>query len=536
MPTPNYTPLAPGQAPTYGTSGAGVAAYQQQLNQQNAGQAGWTPLTVDGFYGNLTQQAANFQPQQQGGAITPASLQPANPINVPTGNPQTTPPITQNVADTFLSTLDLNANEKAAQTSQESLVAKMLANIQNQQGESAYKSQLLQNSGLNTLKQDLQKYNSQILQKQAELNQSDIQLVNNMRNEERRDTLAPFAQMGQAKLAGDAAILRGLKTAEIGVLNALAIGKQGDIQLAKETIQEAVDAKYAPYKEQNALYKAQLEAIQPFLDKAEKKQAAAQTFKLNQAMKEIDKISDFQKTALSNAISNNAPQSIINKINNAKTIQEISSIGSQYLVSKADRLEQQLKGLQIAKASQELGTGSKTSKENASAAQQAQSKLDVINGALKNTGGMRGVVGPNALARAGFGNFNTFTGVEGDFIANINQLTNQETLTSLLDLKKAGGTLGALSEGEGKLLAQAATKINSWAQKDKAGNVTGYKTTEAAFKRELDTIKNLTKKAIIAAGGTPVEEPVTLDEWLGSVGNTLNSSNNLYSNAGYPIN
>lgn len=348
MPTPNYTPLAPGQAPTYGTSGAGVAAYQQQLNQQNAGQAGWTPLTVDGFYGNLTQQAANFQPQG-GGAITPASLQPTTPINVPTGNPPAAPSVTPNAADSFLSTLDLNANEKAAQTSQESLVAKMLQNIQNQQGESAYKSELLQGSGLNTLKQDLQKYNSQILQKQAELNQSDIQLVNNMRNEERRDTLLPFAQMGQAKLAGDAAIMRGLKTAEIGVLNALAIGKQGDIQLAKETIQEAVDAKYAPYKEQNALYKAQLEAIQPFLDKAEKKQAVAQQFKLNQAMKEIDKISDFQKKVLDNAIAAKAPDSVISAISKGKTIEEITKAGRNYLQSETDKLDLALKRAQLNK-------------------------------------------------------------------------------------------------------------------------------------------------------------------------------------------
>ncbi len=46
--------------PTYGSTGASVSAYQQQLNQQNAGQAGYVPLKVDGIYGPLTRAASQF--------------------------------------------------------------------------------------------------------------------------------------------------------------------------------------------------------------------------------------------------------------------------------------------------------------------------------------------------------------------------------------------------------------------------------------------------------------------------------------------
>lgn len=60
-----YTPLQPGQTPTLGTSGQGVAQLQTQLNTQNAGMPGWTPLEVDGIYGPLTQAGANFKPQSQ---------------------------------------------------------------------------------------------------------------------------------------------------------------------------------------------------------------------------------------------------------------------------------------------------------------------------------------------------------------------------------------------------------------------------------------------------------------------------------------
>ena len=46
--------------PVYGATGPSVSAYQQQLNQQNAGQAGYVPLKVDGIYGPLTRAASQF--------------------------------------------------------------------------------------------------------------------------------------------------------------------------------------------------------------------------------------------------------------------------------------------------------------------------------------------------------------------------------------------------------------------------------------------------------------------------------------------
>jgi hypothetical protein len=282
--------------------------------------------------------------------ITPASLQTQPQIQVPTPVPvMATPTQTNNVADTFLKTLDLTEAEQSAQKGQESLVNKMLENLNMLSGEQQFRSDLIQQSNVGQLRTELQGINSQILKKQAEIAQDDIQLVANMRAEERRDTLLPFAQMGQAKLAGDAAIMRGLKTAEVGVLNALAMGKQGDIALAKDLINEAVDAKYAPIRQQNEIAKLQLEAIQPFLSSAEKKQANAQTFKLNQAMKEIDRVSTFQSKILENAISMNAPQNVISKISQANSIEDITRAGQGYLRSKAEILEDRLKQAQLNK-------------------------------------------------------------------------------------------------------------------------------------------------------------------------------------------
>lgn len=56
-----YKPLAQGATPTLGTSGDAVKAFQTQLNTQNAGVVGYTPLKVDGLYGPLTQAASQFK-------------------------------------------------------------------------------------------------------------------------------------------------------------------------------------------------------------------------------------------------------------------------------------------------------------------------------------------------------------------------------------------------------------------------------------------------------------------------------------------
>lgn len=283
-----------------------------------------------------TPQGASTTPTPpQSGVITPASLQNnQTPIQVPQPNPSVPPtPSTQpTLAQNLLGSFDLTANEQAATNTQENLLAKMLDNINNLAGESAFRTQVTNESGLGQKKLELQNLNSQILQKQAEIQQSDIQLVANMRAEERRDTLLPFAQAGQAKLAGDAQIARALKMSEIGVLNAQVLAGQGNIELAQKTIDEAVAAKFAPYKEQNAVYEAQLKAIQPFLDKAEKKEAAAQKLKTDLSLRKLDKLESDEKLTQKLAIEagqNGAPKSLIDQALKARP-EEAARLLSKY--------------------------------------------------------------------------------------------------------------------------------------------------------------------------------------------------------------
>jgi len=130
-----------------------------------------------------------------------------------------------------------------------------------------------------------------------------------------------------------------------------------------------------------------------------------------------------------------------------------------------------------------------------------QENLNNIDLLIKHPG-LDSAVGPSWT---GFFTRNAVAGLEtgqkADFIAGVTQLIDQKTLDTLLNLKKAGGTLGALSEGEKAMLRSAASKIGTWEAKNKKGELIGYKVSEYFFKKELATIRRLTEKALKEAGG-----------------------------------
>jgi hypothetical protein len=111
-----------------------------------------------------------------------------------------------------------------------------------------------------------------------------------------------------------------------------------------------------------------------------------------------------------------------------------------------------------------------------------------------------GVIGPTWLTR--WSPVSTLTGSKAAFVGSVHQLISKETLDSLINLKKSGGTLGALSDQERVMLQNAATKIGSWEIKDDNGYGTGvWAVSESEFKKELQNIKTVAERAIKNAGG-----------------------------------
>jgi len=118
------------------------------------------------------------------------------------------------------------------------------------------------------------------------------------------------------------------------------------------------------------------------------------------------------------------------------------------------------------------------------------------------------VVGANPFAR--FSLTRVFSGKDEAFIGSVDQLTSQETLDTLIALKAKGGTLGALSSTELDMLEASASKIGTWRQRDEEGRTTHYDIDEASFNKELKTLRTLTNKAIVNAGGTVNADPLGL--------------------------
>jgi len=483
-------------------------------------------------------------------AITAQTLQPQPTAPLPSAPPPSTPAPSQNLASDLIATFDLNQQEQKAVEKRDSGLDQYLADLTGLEGQAQSLKEEQNKAGVNTFRQELNNINSQILKKQAEVNQDDIQLVANMRAEERRDTLLPFAQIGQAKLAGDAQIVRALKFAEIGVLNAQALAKQGDISLAQQTAEEAVAVKYAPYKDRITSYENTLKALEPYLTSAEKKQAALQQTKGQLVMREIEKEEAKEKEVFSTAFAlqkNGAPMAIVEQALKAKSVQEIQQIKgvSNYLLSQAERLDMSLKQAQIANTysqireradaiTKEEQAAQKLKEQNIAKLPSIKDKLASID-SLINSKGLNSAVGTTKLGRNAI--INNLTGETQNFVGGVKQLISRETLDTLVNLKAEGGTLGALSEKELAMLEGAASKINTWEIKDsKTGVGTGkYNASEKAFRKELETLKTLTERAYINAGGTlpgSKGEESLVNVFLDSVDASINDP---YLNSGYNL-
>lgn len=147
-------------------------------------------------------------------------------------------------------------------------------------------------------------------------------------------------------------------------------------------------------------------------------------------------------------------------------------------------------------------TGSGTSEESDTAALESlKDKIKLIQ-SIKTHQGLNNAVGSAKLFQRsnvlGIGKSKTL-----DFISRVEQLTNQDTLDQIISLKTKGGSLGALSDSEGKLLKDAANRINSF-KIEKDGRVIGYKIGESEFKQALADVEELTQRALSKLQGSSV--------------------------------
>ncbi len=539
--------------------------------------------TIEGAYDPVTGKLKTAT-----NVITPDALAPQPNIQLPQTPQPTIPTVSpaQNMVSDLIAQYDLSQTEQQAQNFQNQGLEQYLKDIVGLQGETQALATEKEKAGYNVARQDLQNINSQILKKQAELQQDDIQLIANMRAEERRDTLLPFAQMGQAKLAGDAQIVRALKNAEIGVLNAQALAKQGDIALAQQTAEEAVAVKYAPYKERIQSYENIVKALQPFLTSAEKKEANKQKLKGDLVLKEIEKEEQNEKEITSIALKLAEFGQSPDIIKGAKTPMEAISLAGSKLQDPKAKLEIQKLRNDIAKQVQEARIlaqyGGLTPEQWAKKQEEALKGLDATKRTSKdlenqknqvetilNSKAINTVVGPTAISRsrggrltrtvlgagagavAGlpFGGLGAIPGaivggiagatlpgisdeVSGradDLVALTEQMLSQQFLDKLIQVKGQGATFGALTDREGNSLRSAVNAISQTAIRDKNDKVIGYDMSENEFRRQFGIMQEAIQLAEIENTGKVINDSEDADlENIWQTGGALVAPGNYY--------
>ena len=154
--------------------------------------------------------------------------------------------------------------------------------------------------------------------------------------------------------------------------------------------------------------------------------------------------------------------------------------------------------------------------------------MDLVKKLLEHKG-LNTRVGPAALGlpTRRTGAVGDAFGQGQDFAATVQQLTNQDTLNKLLELKAAGGTLGAVSEKELDLLQKSASKINAWEVKNKNQIGKGeWNISEKLFKEELG---NVLKHSEALYKSLEQDLGMDVDSYLNTIDGALQVTNSPYS-------
>lgn len=331
-------------------------------------------------------------------------------------------------------------------------------------------------------------------------------------------------------------------------IGAQAQALQGNIALAQEQVNRAVDLQFAPEENRLKFLSAAYEMNKDALEREDKQRADRLKLQIDERNRILEDNKEQQKgiyNIMNTVSSYGAPQSVVDKLRTARSIDEAIAIASPYMQDPAAKqqllnakLDYQLKMAQLAKTQREtalLGQPTEAElKEIAKLQKEAEASLPILKdkalllGVAKQHPGMKSVVGTfetgnipfvgGLLDVAGIGrsrtSFRNLTGESQQFIGAVNKIVSGLTLEELIEAKNRGATFGALSEGELRTLASAASQIGTWEIKDEDGKVIGYNIDEASMKRELQTIEDLTNRAIQTKQGTlfSTDETSLLDE------------------------
>jgi surface antigen len=297
------------------------------MNEQVTTDASGTPTTVAPITSSTTNTSGALSNVQTGESkpISMAQMYPAQPITVPTA-PATPNPAEATVASASetTKTLDQYIKEMTPQkteTSQQydSILGELNNLLPGLTGRGSDQLAAETQAGLPDLKQKLAGLNAQILSKVAELTKSNAsyeQLIANLENpaNAQQQGIPMSAIIGQQAQARKAQLAEAnSKSADLGLLQAVASGMQGNIQAMQQGIDRAIDLKYQDRESTVNLKMQQLQLLEGKLNKEEAIQKAALERKYNEEREKLAEEKAKAKENINLAFEANVQTKFVNK-------------------------------------------------------------------------------------------------------------------------------------------------------------------------------------------------------------------------------
>ena len=481
-------------------------------------------------------EAAGLTPSQKAGVlggyatqpITSASLQQETPLNLPQ----------KQLEPDYLGSLNsiiTQFQQPSPQEGTQDEISKMLLDVtKSLGGQTATQIKAEETAGLPQYQKQLGDVMGQIQTLQKEAAAIPLQI---------QEEFAGRAGVGQQRLMTESDLRK--NTIKALGLSAIAQTLQGNVALAQQQANRAVELEFAPKVAQLEFLKTAYSINKDALERYDKKRADALGIMLgerdrilNEQKEKANKLFDIRMEAAKYGIDSKTQQLLENEKdpNRALTIAS-RSLGEEFRQKQEEKqFQRDLQtatynlsvekfredarqfNLEYALNQQKFNNDKFKNNQNLNPVATAevtseilQDKISLIDSLLSSTG-LKGSVGVYPIGR--FTPFAIDKAARAEFSAGVTQLVNKETIDTLVNLKARGGTLGALSDQERILLQSAATKIGSWEIRDKNNIGTGrYRVSEEDFKKELNRIKDLAIKAKARAlGGGPIQTNTEADQ------------------------
>jgi hypothetical protein len=361
---------------------------------------------------------------------------------------------------------NLTPPETATDQKQQSLFDQMASLVGKQANKAADQLSVEQSAGLPQLKQQFSEINSQILSKIAEDKALDASYQQANTTAEGKSITLESIRGEQAQNYRMYLAQKNANAAQVGLLQAQAQGLQGQVETAQNTVNRAIDLKYSTFENELAVRQAQLNALQPTLNKQEKIQAQAQQLLLDQRKEalanEKEKQKQIQNLMVEVASTGVTDQKILNRISSAKTYDDALKIATPLLGQQAAiknqmdaasfALDTQYKQAQIANIRSEIANRGRAAQETydpssiLAYAQQYGSTGQIPTGLPKGSFGLVAQVAKELPKQNGT-IVNTMTGIKDsktgspiqeDLLRLYNITENAKALADL-DKKRIGG-------------------------------------------------------------------------------------------------